>query len=64
MVPTLTKSKGNISVEEFSKVMKQTDKNITDAEVAKIIGEVDEDGDGTINFDGIIYPLPIPNPSN
>lgn len=38
--------------------MKQTDKNITEAEVAKIISEVDVDGDGTINFDGKDYSLP------
>jgi len=48
----LTQPEGNISVEEFLRVMKQTDKNVTDAEVAKIISEVDIDGDGTLNFDG------------
>lgn len=43
---------GNITVEEFGRVMKKTDPNVTDAEVAKIVKEVDLDGDGTINFDG------------
>lgn len=45
---------GNISAEEFGRVMRKTNPNISDAEVAKIIGEVDLDGDGTINFDEFI----------
>lgn len=32
--------------------MRKTNPAITDEEVAKIISEVDLDGDGTINFDG------------
>lgn len=32
--------------------MRKTNPAISDDEVAKIIGEVDLDGDGTINFDG------------
>lgn len=45
---------GNISVEEFGRVMRKTNPSISDAEVAKIISEVDLDGDGTINFDEFI----------
>jgi hypothetical protein len=43
---------GNITVEEFARVMKESGQNPTDAEVQQIIKEVDLDGDGTINFDG------------
>lgn len=43
---------GNISSEEFGRVMRKTNPAISDEEVAKIISEVDLDGDGTINFDG------------
>lgn len=43
---------GNISSEEFGRVMRKTSPNVSDEEVAKIIAEVDLDGDGTINFDG------------
>lgn len=32
--------------------MRKTNPAISDEEVAKIISEVDLDGDGTINFDG------------
>lgn len=46
-------SSGNISVEEFAKVMSQSPgKAPTEEEVAQIIKEVDLDGDGQINFDG------------
>ncbi|KAF3765184.1 EF-hand [Cryphonectria parasitica EP155] len=45
---------GNISAEEFGRVMRKTNPSITDDEVAKIIKEVDLDGDGTINFDEFI----------
>ncbi|KAK8029844.1 hypothetical protein PG993_011135 [Apiospora rasikravindrae] len=42
---------GNISVEEFAKVMSQSPgQQPTEAEVQQIIKEVDLDGDGTINF--------------
>ncbi len=44
--------RGNITVEEFARVMKESGQNPTDAEVQQIIKEVDLDGDGTINFDG------------
>ncbi len=44
---------GNITIEEFGRVMKASGQNPTDAELAQIIKEVDLDGDGTINFDGI-----------
>lgn len=43
---------GNISVDEFGRVMRKTNPSISDEEVSKIISEVDLDGDGTINFDG------------
>lgn len=43
---------GNITVEEFARVMKASGQNPTDAEVQEIIKEVDLDGDGTINFEG------------
>ncbi len=43
---------GNITVDEFARVMKESGQNPTDAEVQEIIKEVDIDGDGTINFDG------------
>lgn len=43
---------GNISTEEFGRVMRKTNPNVSDEEVTKIISEVDLDGDGTINFDG------------
>lgn len=43
---------GNISVEEFGRVMKSSGQNPTEAELAQIIKDVDIDGDGTINFDG------------
>lgn len=50
---------GNISSEEFGRVMKQHDPKVTDAEVAQIVREVDLDGDGTINFGGLLsHPLP------
>jgi len=45
---------GNITVEEFARVMKESGQNPTDAEVQQIIKEVDLDGDGTINFDEFI----------
>jgi len=43
---------GNITVEEFARVMKESGQNPTDEEVQQIIKEVDLDGDGTINFNG------------
>lgn len=43
---------GNITVEEFGRVMRKTNPTVSDEEVSKIISEVDLDGDGTINFDG------------
>ncbi|KAI1803070.1 EF-hand [Daldinia bambusicola] len=46
---------GNISVEEFAKVMSQSPgQQPTEAEVQQIIKEVDLDGDGTINFNEFI----------
>ncbi|KAI0836951.1 EF-hand [Hypoxylon sp. FL0890] len=46
---------GNISVEEFAKVMSQSPgKAPTQAEVEQIVKEVDLDGDGTINFNEFI----------
>ncbi|KAI2775217.1 EF-hand [Daldinia loculata] len=46
---------GNISVEEFAKVMSQSPgKQPTADEVQQIIREVDLDGDGTINFNEFI----------
>lgn len=46
-------SSGNISVEEFAKVMSQSPgKTPSEAEVQQIIKEVDLDGDGQINFNG------------
>ncbi|QSZ36629.1 hypothetical protein DSL72_006510 [Monilinia vaccinii-corymbosi] len=44
----------NITVEEFGRVMKETGQNPSEEELAKIIKEVDLDGDGTINFDEFI----------
>ncbi|KAI1339377.1 hypothetical protein F5Y15DRAFT_384118 [Xylariaceae sp. FL0016] len=57
---------GNISAEEFAKVMAQSPgKTPTDAEVQQIIKEVDLDGDGQINFNEFIsmmigHPYPPP----
>lgn len=46
--------KGNITVEEFAKVMSSSPgQQPTEAEVQQIIKEVDLDGDGTINFNGM-----------
>ncbi|TVY46481.1 Calmodulin, partial [Lachnellula occidentalis] len=45
---------GNITVEEFGRVMKKSGQNPSEAELAQIIKEVDLDGDGTINFDEFI----------
>ncbi|ROV87270.1 hypothetical protein VSDG_09882 [Cytospora chrysosperma] len=45
---------GNITVEEFARVMRKTNPSISDKEVSKIVSEVDLDGDGTINFDEFI----------
>ncbi|KAK6836548.1 calmodulin [Apiospora arundinis] len=61
---------GNITVEEFAKVMSNSPgKQPTEAEVQQIIKEVDLDGDGTINFNEFItmmtgqpYP-PVVDPS-
>ncbi|KAI0850335.1 EF-hand [Daldinia vernicosa] len=46
---------GNITVEEFAKVMSQSPgKQPTAEEVQQIVKEVDLDGDGTINFNEFI----------
>ncbi|KAG8166717.1 hypothetical protein KVR01_002406 [Diaporthe batatas] len=45
---------GNITAEEFGRVMRKTNPSVSDEEVSKIISEVDLDGDGTINFDEFI----------
>ncbi|KAI1491617.1 calmodulin [Biscogniauxia mediterranea] len=61
---------GNITVEEFAKVMSQSPgKPPTEAEVAQIVREVDLDGDGTINFNEFItmmtgQPYPAPGSEN
>lgn len=53
-------------MEEFGRVMKKSGQNPSDEELAQIIREVDLDGDGTINFDGISpkhnLSLPFPYP--
>ncbi|KAG9244157.1 calmodulin-like protein 3 [Calycina marina] len=41
---------GNITVEEFGRVMKASGQNPSEEELQQIIREVDLDGDGTINF--------------
>jgi Ca2+-binding EF-hand superfamily protein len=61
--PTLTFNQdtdkgGNITVEEFGRVMKQSGQNPSEEELAQIIKEVDIDGDGTINFDGRSFSHP------
>ncbi|KAI1102997.1 EF-hand [Jackrogersella minutella] len=57
---------GNISVEEFAKVMSQSPgKAPTKEEVEQIVREVDLDGDGTINFNEFITMMtgqPYPPP--
>ncbi|KAM3075315.1 hypothetical protein ACMFMG_007245 [Clarireedia jacksonii] len=45
---------GNITVEEFGRVMKESGQNPSEEQLAEIIKEVDIDGDGTINFDEFI----------
>ncbi|KAI2603558.1 uncharacterized protein GGS25DRAFT_526599 [Hypoxylon fragiforme] len=59
---------GNISVEEFAKVMSHSPgKAPTEEEVAQIIREVDLDGDGTINFNEFITMMtgqPYPPPDD
>ncbi|KAI1003305.1 hypothetical protein K3495_g4904 [Podosphaera aphanis] len=45
-----TEKGGRIGVEEFGRVMRASDKKITNEEIAQIIREVDTDGDGTISF--------------
>jgi Ca2+-binding EF-hand superfamily protein len=35
--------------------MKKSGQNPTEEELAQIIKEVDLDGDGTINFDGLLF---------
>ncbi|KAI1761064.1 EF-hand [Hypoxylon sp. FL1150] len=59
---------GNISVEEFAKVMSQSPgKPPTQAEVEQIVKEVDLDGDGTINFNEFITMMtgqPYPPPDD
>ncbi|KAI6083429.1 EF-hand [Hypoxylon rubiginosum] len=59
---------GNISVEEFAKVMSQSPgKPPTEAEVEQIVKEVDLDGDGTINFNEFITMMtgqPYPPPDD
>ncbi|CAG8971898.1 hypothetical protein HYALB_00007814 [Hymenoscyphus albidus] len=45
---------GNITVEEFGRVMKASGQKVTDEELAQIVKEVDLDGDGTINFQEFI----------
>lgn len=52
-------SPGNITVEEFARVMKESGQNPSDEEVQQIIKEVDLDGDGTINFDGQYIPCSL-----
>ncbi|ESZ92392.1 2-methylcitrate dehydratase-like protein [Sclerotinia borealis F-4128] len=47
-------STGNITIEEFGRVMKQSGQNPSEEELAQIIKEVDLDNDGTINFDEFI----------
>ncbi|KAI1161913.1 EF-hand [Nemania serpens] len=58
---------GNISVEEFAKVMSQSPgKPPSKEEVERIIKEVDIDGDGSINFNEFIAMMtgkPYPPPS-
>jgi flagellar basal body rod protein FlgG len=54
---SLTSNAGNISVEEFGRVMKASGQKVTDAELEQIIKEVDMDGDGTINFQGMFQSL-------
>ncbi|KAJ2449340.1 hypothetical protein EV183_004949 [Coemansia sp. RSA 2336] len=45
---------GTISATELSQVMKQMNQNPTQQEINDMIGEVDEDGNGTIEFDEFV----------
>ena len=45
---------GTISLEEFRNVMVNEGAQMTDAEIDEVIREVDIDGDGQLNIDGIL----------
>ncbi len=47
-----TDKDGKIKVDEMRKVLKQIDLHLDDQELNALISKLDENGDGTINFDG------------
>jgi len=46
---------GSISVKEFGEVYRQNNKDVSDEELAKIVAEVDCDGDGNIDLDEFMF---------
>jgi len=46
-------NKGQIDVNDLKVIFKALDPNMSDAEIEAIITEVDEDGSGTLDFEGI-----------
>ena len=48
---------GYISTDTLKEILKELDSKLTDADLEGIIEEVDEDGSGTLDFDGKKKPL-------
>ena len=46
---------GKISSDELKQVMCLLGENLTDSEIDEMIREADMDGDGQINFEGMMY---------
>jgi len=48
-------NKGQIDVNDLKVIFKALDPNMSDAEIEAIITEVDEDGSGTLDFEGNLF---------
>lgn len=60
--PLLTTGDGYITTDVLREIMKELDPKLTSEDLDNIIDEVDEDGSGTVDFDGMFKQWLINSP--